>query len=87
MIDAVRFMYWLDTAELVSDLGKELDDSSLANVPGLIFEDKSYIEIAGGFVEFRTICGREEIGDTNLLTVCQFLWDNHARDNFPEGAR
>ena len=90
MIDAVRFLSWLSTATLVGDVGEDLNESTLVGYAGLIFDDRSYITINMSDFEvpqFHTVCGREEFADDELMSVCQFLWDNHARDNWHEGAR
>lgn len=83
LTDHVRFLVWLSSARLQSDISKETDGSFIG--PGLMFDDGSFIFINvtdfGGPM-FQTISERSEYNDDNMMLVCEWLWDNHSRDNW-----
>lgn len=81
MNEAVAYMTWVKSAELCQNLGKHrlITDESLEGVPGIVFDDGSYIEIRGD--EFGCITGREERVSRRLFDVLDFLWFTHARGN------
>lgn len=81
------YMSWLSSAKIIPDLGKELNEETLQNTPGLLFGDMSHIEIRIGIrhsehttsgISFGCITGREEIETENLMEAIDFLWNTHS---------
>jgi hypothetical protein len=87
------YLSWCATARIVSDLGKEVGDTTISNGPGLIFGDGAFIEIANEVAPegsghilkwtFKCITGREEIESTSLAEVMDFLWYTHSMNEWP----
>jgi hypothetical protein len=81
-------MSWVNTARIVSDIGKEVGDTTISNGPGIIFRDGSFIEIANQIEEnagriglkwiFKCTAGREEIESDIFFEIVDFLWRNHS---------
>jgi len=82
------YLSWVSTAKLVTNIGKEIGDYNFENVPGLVFDDLSFIEIKIMFDKpstFNCVTGREEIESANLFEVIDFLWYTHSVSEWPNG--